>query len=74
MDWQPIATAPREKIGGCANVILLASDSGHRALGYWGKGIDGVEGWINIHDHLRMNYWNAFTHWMPAPEPPRPAR
>lgn len=76
MEWQPIETAPK---GGSkfskrhSPIVALASTSGHRAMGYWGEGLDGAEGWINPHDHLRMSYWNAFTHWMPLPDVPSEA-
>lgn len=71
-DWQPMDTAPKgpTRFSGNGPIVALASDHGHRALGYWGKGIDGVEGWINPHDHLRMRYWNEFTWWMPLPDVP----
>jgi hypothetical protein len=68
--WQPISTAPKtgSRFSSAGPIVLLASDSGHRAVGYWGKDIDGIEGWINPHDHLRMNYWNAFVWWMAIPD------
>ena len=73
--WQPIETAPKEReheYSGCGPMIALASDFGHRAVGYWGKGRNGIEGWINPHDHLLMDYWNRFSWWMPLSEPPLP--
>lgn len=69
--WQPIGTAPKAAVDALSNygpTILLASNSGHRAVGYWR--LDN-HGWANLHDHLVMNYWNEFTHWMPMPAPPK---
>ena len=73
-EWQPIETAPKDgsEFSHMGPMILLASPFGHFAVGYWGKGLDRAMGWINPNDHRRMDYWNAFTHWMPLPE--RPAR
>ena len=69
--WRPISSAPKDREDECGGpLIALASDFGHRAIGYWGRGLDGAEGWINPHDHLRMDYWNSFTHWMPLPPLP----
>lgn len=72
-EWQPIETAPKvskdKHLG--PPIVALASDSGHRAVGYWGKGTGDVEGWINPHDHRRMAYWNAFVWWMPLPAVPK---
>lgn len=77
-DWQPIETAPKDheiEGGTFGPTILLASTSGHRAIGYWGKGRRNASyGWVNPHDHLVMDYWNAFTHWLPLPQPPEDAR
>lgn len=75
MKWQPIETAPKKSTDPDVSfgpMIILASTSGHRAIGYWSDGY-GVrrEGWVNPHDHQVMNYWKAFTHWMPLPEPPQ---
>lgn len=69
--WQPIETAPKSPVeDGCSfgPIIALASTSAHRALGYWSNG-EGARpaGWVNPHDHRVMEYWNAFTHWMPLP-------
>lgn len=71
-DWQDISTAPTGPVikgGTFGPMVLLASTSGQRAIGYWGNGASGETGWINPHDHLLMRYWNAFTHWMPLPAP-----
>ena len=71
--WQPIETAPKDsehKYSAAGPIVALASDYGHRAIGYWGKGIDGAEGWINPHDHLRMSYGDSFSWWMPIPDLP----
>ena len=72
-DWQPIETAPKtgNKLSGAGPLILLASPTGHRAVGYWGTGISGEIGWINPHDHLPMWYQNEFTHWAPIDLPPK---
>lgn len=71
--WQPIETAPREPVEpyGSAPILLLASASGHRALGYWGKGRRNTDQtWIALHDHMPISYWNALEFWMIAPSPP----
>ena len=72
--WQPIETAPRgprEDGGPFGPAIILASPFGHRAIGYWSNGErGGPSGWMNIHDHRVMRYWNDFTHWMPLPDGP----
>jgi hypothetical protein len=76
MEWMDIETAPKKHPGADAEeysfgpTILLSSTSGLRALGYWGCGASGRTGWVSIHDHLVMDYWNSFTHWMPLPPPP----
>ena len=71
--WRPISTAPKEplELSDCGPIIALASNHGHRALGYWGKGDGQQEGWINPHDHRRMDYWSAFAWWMPLAEAPK---
>ena len=77
MEWQPIETAPKVKRNkyDSAPIVLLASDRGHRALGYWGKGIRNTsETWISIHDHAPIEYWNSLTHWMLAPDCPEPPK
>ena len=72
--WQPIETAPRgenDKKSSFGPTILLGSDHGHRAVGYWSKGWDDrPEGWANLDNHRVMSYWKAFSRWMPLPEPP----
>lgn len=73
-DWHPISTAPKTQDDpdvSCGPIVVLASLYGHRAVGYWGRGVDSREGWVNPHDHLVMDYWNSFTHWMPLPPPPQ---
>jgi hypothetical protein len=66
MAWRPIVEAPKTRPDlETGPMIILASAHGHRAVGYWGANRDGREGWVNPHDHLVMEYWNAFTHWMP---------
>jgi hypothetical protein len=73
--WHPIETAPKKhnhEGASCGPLVLLASTYGHLAVGYWGRGIaNASEGWCNPHDHLPMQYWNAFTHWQPLPEAPQ---
>jgi hypothetical protein len=71
--WRPILTAAKGplELSNCGPIIALASNHGHRALGYWGKGLGQQEGWINPHDHQRMDYWNAFAWWMPLAEVPK---
>lgn len=72
--WQPIETAPKTPMDDDASsgpVILLASISGHRAIGYWGRGIANQRhGWVSLHDHMIMSYGTSFTHWCPIPAPP----
>ena len=74
--WQPIETAPKKKSPRARKfesgpLILLASTFGHIAVGYWGLGRRNTEKcWCNVHDHMPMEYWNAFTHWMPIPMQP----
>lgn len=73
MEWQPIETAPKEPVEpyGSAPILLLASTRGLRALGYWGKGRRNTEpGWMSLHDHLPIEYWTGFTHWMLCPACP----
>lgn len=70
--WRPIETAPKTRDDTLFGpLVVLASESGHRAIGYWGERC-GREGWVNPHDHQIMDYWNAFTHWQPLDEPPLP--
>lgn len=69
--WRPIQSAPKAAVDALSNfgpTILLASNSGHRAVGYWRL---DKHGWANLHDHLVMEYWNEFTHWMRLPTPPQ---
>lgn len=72
--WRSIEDDPPPKgptdLSTSGPLVALASDHGHRAVGYWGGGIDRVEGWINPDSHRRMSYGNAFTWWMPLPETP----
>ena len=71
--WRPIETAPKTRDDNrFGPLIVLASTSGHRAIGYWGERC-GRWGWVNPNDHQIMDYWNAFTHWMPLP-PPAPGK
>lgn len=76
-EWQPIETAPKGQGAMLPGpMLLLASGHGHVAIGYWSEaGVVGnpSPGWVNVHDHRLMDYWNAFTHWMPLPPLPRPA-
>jgi hypothetical protein len=67
--WMGINTAPKTQPNSmCGPVILLASTSGHKAVGYWGKGRGIGEGWICLRDHLRFDYGDSFTHWREFPE------
>lgn len=69
--WRPIQSAPKAALDALSNfgpTILLASNSGHRAVGYWRL---DKHSWANLHDHVVMNYWNEFTHWMPLPKAPK---
>jgi len=73
--WRPIETAPKTRDDNrFGPLIVLASTSGHWAIGYWAIGYWGERcgrwGWVNPHDHQIMDYWNAFTHWMPLPPAP----
>jgi len=74
MEWQPIETAPKvaepDSLSSMGPMIMLASSHGHIAIGYWGSGVDRVQGWINPNDHRRMDYWNEFEFWMPIPKRP----
>lgn len=75
MEWQSIDSAPKKpttRRGVNGPMILLASARGHFAVGYWGLGrrTEGNKSWINIHDHMPMDYGKNFTHWLPLPPPP----
>lgn len=66
--WRTIETAPKAEGGSTIGpVIMLASDHGHRTIGYWHEG----SGWRSTHSHDVIEYWNALTHWMPLPPPPQ---
>lgn len=61
MEWQPIATAPRD-----GTKILVWREA---ELGYAGRRI-GVDKWHkNRWWHSRLNMQP--THWMPLPDPPK---
>ena len=69
--WGPIETAPKtQDESRFGPLIVLTSTHGHRAIGYWGER-GGRWGWVNPNDHQIMDYWNAFTHWMPLPPAPK---
>lgn len=69
--WRPIETAPKtQDESRFGPLIVLTSTHGHRAIGYWGER-GGRWGWVNPNDHQIMDYWNAFTHWMPLPPAPK---
>ena len=66
--WRPIETAPKDGSKWHPErgpVVLLGSVFGQRALAYW----DG-ECWASLHDHRRLDYWNAMTHWQSVAEAP----
>ena len=59
MEWQPIATGPRD-----GTKVLLLYDGDQISLGIWHKPDKfHPDGW-----------WSAYraTHWMPLPAPPTP--
>ena len=59
MEWQPIATAPKD---------------GTAILGYFPSGLMKVAQWID-HQNRWAGFGFGFvgtpTHWMPLPEPPK---
>lgn len=78
--WQPIESAPKVKLDDsgdplpCGPMLILASEFAHIAIGYWRQDPGEEGGWYNPHDHRRMAYWNAFTHWIQVPELPKRRR
>ena len=74
MEWQPIETAPKDRI------VLLYRPTAHD----WGKVTPGKwdaqphhkkpapywDMWIKIGGKYESRLWEP-THWMPLPEPPK---
>ncbi len=69
-DWQPIETAPKQKV-----VLLWAltdTDTGNwkMATGYWMPGYAEDPGGWTWEGRRLMPYDAQPTHWMPLPLPP----
>jgi hypothetical protein len=72
-DWQPIETAPKQKV-----ILLWAltdTDTGNwkMAAGYWMPGYGDEPGEWTWDGHRLKSYDAQPTHWMPLPEPPTSA-
>ncbi len=67
MNWQPIATAPKD-----ADKILLYSAEEGFDCGYWEESVWLPKGgaWIIYLARSDTAILNP-THWMPLPEPPK---
>jgi hypothetical protein len=64
MEWQPIATAPRD----CTPILTFWRHSGHAIS--WYDWDDEREGFRCADDDCIPKNQEACTHWMPLPAPP----
>ena len=71
MDWQPIATAPKD-----GTRILATVSNAHEPgvdIVFWSGDrwlVGDPDSWWDRKDHGITEWHDSLTHWMPLPEPP----